>query len=131
MFRTRPVLLDRGQSAVRVNMTGARAIAQLTDGVPDVGVFVLLVRPCFVVAGMTTRAFGLKRRKLPGNEFGIVLVASRARQVATVILRFIGQRDMAVIRRGPRVSAMACIAFLGGTEVVRVLTRSLDAIVAG
>lgn len=127
----RPVFLDRSQCAVRVDMTGARAITQLAGSVMNVGVFVLLVRPRLVVAGVTASTVRLKRRVPPGNEFRVGLVASSAQQVAAVILWLVGQRRVTVVGRYPRNSDVAGIAFLGGAEVVRILAHSIHTIVAG
>lgn len=80
---------------------------------------------------MTTRAVRLKGRIPPGYQFSVGLVARSAWQVAAVILRFVGQRHVAVVRGHPRASNVAGIAFLERAEVVLVLPISIDTVVTG
>lgn len=131
MLGARPVFLDRGHRAVGVYMTSAATITQFTGGVMSVGVFMLLVRPRLVIAGVTARTVRLKRRVPPGDEFRVGLVASSAQQVAAVILWFVGQRHVTIVCGHPRVRDVAGITFLCGAEVTRVLTDRRDAIVTG
>ena len=129
MLGARPALLDRGHRAVGVYMTGAATITQFAGSVMTVGVFVLLVRPRLVIAGVTARTVRLKGRVPPGNEFRVGLVASSAQQVTAVILWFVRQRRVTIVRRRPRVCDVAGIAFLYGVKVIRTLTNRCYAIV--
>ena len=91
----------------------------------------LLVRPQLVIAGVTTRTVRLECGVPPGDQFGVGLVAGSAQQVAAVILWFVRQRCVTVVRRRPRVCDVAGIAFLYGAEVIRTLTNRRYAIVTG
>ena len=72
-------------------MTGAATVSKLACRVLDVRILVLFVWSRFVVACVTTRAIRLERTELPDDQLRIRLVAFRACQVATVILRLIRQ----------------------------------------
>ena len=112
-------------------MAGAAAIAELTGRVFSVGILMLLVRPRFVIASVTTGTVGLKGGELPINHVRIVLMAGRTQQVAAVILWLIRQTGMAVIGGCPRNRAVAHAAVLRSIEVARVLTGRNRAVVAG
>jgi len=80
---------------------------------------------------MAGRAVGLECGIPPGDLFCIRLMTGRARQVAAMILRFVRQRGVSIIRRHPRVGAVTYIALFCGAEVILVLANCLDAVVAG
>ena len=58
-------------------------------------------------------------------------MAVGARQVAAMVLGFVGQRHMTIVRRCPRAGDVAGIAFLDGTEVIRVWAGRFNTIVTG
>ena len=131
VLRARPVFPDRGHIAVRVHVAGAGTIPQFAGGVSNIGVFVFLVRPGFVVVCMTAGTVRLKCREPPGHEFSVGLVARGAGEVGSVILRLVWQCRVTVIRRCPRIRVVAGIAFLRGVEVPRILADRCYAIVTG
>ena len=99
MFRPRPVLFDRRQCRVCVDMTGARAVTQLADRVQHIGILVLLVRPGLEVSCVTSGTVGLERRIAPGDLFRVVLMTGGAWKIAGMIQRLIRQSHVPVIKR--------------------------------
>jgi len=89
----------------------------------------VLVRP--IIAGVTTRAVGAKRRILPSDSLSIGLMTFCARQIASVILWLVGQGRVAIICRRPGVGGMAHVALHCRAEVVRILTGGDRAVVTG
>ena len=89
----------------------------------------VLVGP--VVTGVATCAVGLICGVLPGDHFRIALVAVRTQEIAAMILWLVRQRSVPVVRGRPRVGAMTCIALYCCVEMVLILTRRLDTIMAG
>ena len=128
---SRSSVLDRRQRRIRVDMACAGAVAKFADGIGDVGVFRFLVRVSLEISGVTTRAVGLIGRKLPDHSVTIVLMTFGAGEVATVILRFVRQACVTVVRRGPRIRVVAGITFLCRTEVPGISAGRDGAVVAG
>ena len=61
VFRAWPILIDRRQRGIGVDVAGSRAVAQLADRVAPVGIFVFLVRVRFVVIGVASGTIRLER----------------------------------------------------------------------
>jgi hypothetical protein len=59
VFGARSGLLDCSQRRIGIDMTGARAIAELTDAICGVRIFVFLMWSGFEITGMATRAIRL------------------------------------------------------------------------
>ena len=131
MLRAGPSLQYRRQCAIGVDMTRTGAVTKFADGVPDIRIFVLLVRIPFVIVSVATRTVRLKCGVLPGHLLRIRLVTGRARQIAAMILRLIRKRSVPVVSRYPRIRCVADVALYCGAEVILVLADCLNAIVAG
>ena len=112
-------------------MARTRAVAQFACGVVSVGILVLLMRSGSVVTGMAARAVRLEGRIPPVDDFRVVLMTRRTREVAAMIERLIGQTRVTVVRRRPGVRVMAQAAVLAGIEVARILAGRCRAVVAG
>ena len=78
---------------------------------------------------MTTGTIRPECRELPIDRFGISLMTSRARKVATVVQRLVCQAGVAIIGRCPGDRIVAQAAVLASVEVRRVLTGSGCAVV--
>jgi len=124
-----PPLGDRRHRAVRIDMAGAFAVAQLGDRVScrRRSRFLVLVR--LVVIGVASRAIRLVGRAGPGDLLGVVAMAVRAIQRRAMLARISG----AVVRIAhcrPAGDAVALFAWQRRHEVVRRLARRARAIVA-
>lgn len=110
-------------------MARASAIAILADCFGAATCGFMLFRT--VVTGVTTSAVGPERRKCPGDRLGIRCMTLGARQVTSVVLRLVGQRGVAIVRRRPCIRHVANIALQSSAEVVRILADGNGAVVTG
>jgi len=106
------------------------AVAAAAGTVLVVGNPVVLVDARFVVSRVAACAIRLVARRGPVHRLRIVLMAIRALQVCTMILRLIRECCVTVIRRRPAVGGVADIALLRGAEMIRILPCRCNAIVA-
>lgn len=103
-------------------MTGARTIAQRTDGgIP------VITRP--VVTGMATGTGRCVGRCRPGYGLAITAVATTAGRIACMRPR-VGRTGVRKAQRRPVTAAMTGIALAAGDEMATGLARRLGAIVA-
>lgn len=107
----------------------AGAIAILADRLITAARGFVLVGP--IITRVTTCAVRLKCRIRPGDRLGIRCMAISTLQVAPVILRLVGQRGVAIVRRRPCVRRVTNIALHSRAEVSRFLPDGNSAIVAG
>ena len=110
-------VLDGCHRAVRIDMAAAGAVTQVANGVTGIRVFVLFMRPGFVVAGMAACAIRMVLWCGPGDRLRITLVASGAGKVAAMVT-WIGPGGMPEGVRCPAVGVMAGIALQAGDEMV-------------
>ena len=110
-------------------VTGAGAVAILANRFVAATCGLVLAGP--VVSCVATGTIGLVRRVLPCNGLRIALVAFRTQQITAMVLGLERKCCVTIVRRRPGIRAVTHIALFRGAEVIRVLTNSLHAIVAG
>ena len=130
VLRTWPVFLNCCQVTVRVHVTGTRTVSEFAYRIAHIGVLVLLMWVGLIVAPVAAGTIRLKCREPPGDGFGIRLMASRARQIDTVIKWFVSKHRVAELIRQPGVGVVACIAFPGRHKVTGITPGCDHAIVA-
>jgi len=131
VFGTRPVFLNRRQITIRIDVTSTGTVSELAYRVADVRILVLLVRIGLVVARMTAGTIRFECRILPDNDFRVTLVAFCTLQVASVVLRLVRQRGMAIVCGHPRIGVVARITLQRSVEMVRVLADRCHTVVTG
>lgn len=126
----RAVRLDRRKGVIRVQVTAARAVPELTHRIENRRrAFGFLVRIGLELGRMTTRAVRLIRREWPSNRFAVSCVALPAGDRGVV--RFEIRRDVGIARdRCPGGRGVAGVARPRGYEMPTWLTRRLGAVVA-
>ena len=91
---------------------------------------IVIVLSRLVVVRVTTRAGRLVTRRRPIDDFRVCAVAFRAKEVTSVIKRFIGESGMAEIRRRPGVRRMTNTTILSRAEMPGALACGISAVVA-
>lgn len=112
-------------------MACARTVSEFADRILGVRVFDLLVRTLFVISRVAATAVRLEGGVLPGNDFGIVLMAVGAGQVAAMVKWFERRRHVTEVVGQESISVVAAIAFHSRNKVTRVLADCGRAVVAG
>ncbi len=112
-------------------MAGTGTVSQLAGRVFDFRTFGFLVWAGLVIVAVTARAIRLESGESPVDHFRIALMTLCALQIATMIQRLIGQSDMAVVGRCPRIRVMAQTTVLRRIKVARGHAGRGGAVVAG
>ncbi len=90
----RTVFLNSCHVTIGVNMTRPGAVAQLAYAIFDIGIFVLFVRSCFVIAGMASSTIRFITSVFPGDVLAVGRMALVTGYAETVITR-VAPRGMA------------------------------------
>ena len=105
------------------------SVAATTRTILIVAKAVMFVHACLIVLRVAARAVGPVSGRRPVDGLGVGPVTSCTGEVAAVILRFICQCRVTVIRGRPCVGDVAGITFLRRAEVTRVRTGCYDTVV--
>lgn len=130
MFGAGPVLLDRVHIAIGIDMACARTVAEFADRILGVRVFGLLVRTLLVITRVAAGAVWLEGSVSPGNDFGIVLMAIGAGQVAAMVKWFERCRHVTKFVWQEGIGVVAAIALHSCNKMATVLADRGRAVVA-
>ena len=131
VLRPWATVLDSRHRAIRINMAGARAIAQFAGVVTDVRILMLLVWVRLEVGIVATSTIRLVSGRRPDHDVRVVCMTIGAIEIVPVIQRLIGQARVLVDMRSPRIARVTFIAFVVGYEMPCILARRCIAVVAG